>query len=202
MVGEHGPLTGEATITGECGRLQGGDEGDLVGRPANALGEVTVGDVDVTRGVGYVQDGGDPWSLLSVVPPSSALAPSNLLSQEPNTEVRCSAFTDGVDRPVTTLSSRVETLVNVELGRVLGRLCFLSGCVDSRISLGDGVETFDGLRFLDVDWSFLASCLLNSSKAPQAAIASGDAGLSTGTLSRGRLHRMATMLGAAALKPL
>lgn len=92
--------------------------------------------------------------------------------------------------------------MKVELGLVLGRLCFLSGSAVSWVALGDGVDTLDVLRFLEVDCSLLASCLLNSSKAPQAAIASGDAGLSTGTLSRGLLQRIPIILGAAAVNPL
>lgn len=138
--------------------------------------------------------------------PSEDPAPSNLLSQDPNTEARCSELPAADDGPATVDISRAEGPLMVglklELGLVLGRLCFLSGCAVSWADLGDGVDTLDGLRFLEVDCSLLVSCLLNSSKAPQAAIASGDAGLSTGTLSRGRLQRMPTMLGAAALKPL
>lgn len=44
---------GELAVTGECGRLQGGENG---GKFVRASGEFDIGDLDVTLGVGWATD--------------------------------------------------------------------------------------------------------------------------------------------------
>lgn len=92
-------------VTGEWGRLHGGEEGSMKG--TRVLGEVAIGDVEVTCGAGEAMSGGDPWSLLSKPEASNIPAPSSLLSQDPKTEVRCSELADAVDGPEAVLGSRV-----------------------------------------------------------------------------------------------